>query len=764
MTLAQRCAVSATAALALVAVAGPAAGAEGEAPRPRVEVAPTGDDHPSLLEQRRRDARDAAVHGFLDGSVELAPGDSVVALPGRAQPLSPTAPPTTPYADIETTGADRVLTVLVDFGPGDYAGRTWNGPVHGRSATEGVGHFENLLFGPEPSLRDYLAEQSSGRYAVSGAVHGPVGVPYNAAYYGADQCNDDCPDRVADFVADAMDAFVADFYARNPAGDLAAYLAPFDRRDRYDADRDGGFDEPDGYVDHVVLVFAGEAQEDSGDADALRSRFGSISAGDVDRLEPLVTANPPGSGAEVAAVGTPTGSGPLGGIRGGHPLGGSGLWADTFVAVPEDVGLAELVHLYGHDLGLPDLADPSRSVTVDANVGFWSPMAAGARLGGAGPTGDEPLGSAPVDLLAAERLLLGWLDTDVLPPAVDRTIELDDNAAVVPLGDLGGTVMLTGPDRGARAFVSTLGASADAVLQRPLRGDEGRVTWRQWTDIEPVFDTVRVQTLTGSEWRDIAPVRTGRSDWTSRSAPIPDGATMLRFVYSTDLVTTGGGVVLDDIAVGAEPAEGGEDGLPTGWTAIGWAVGDGTVTTTGPGVYLAERRSYGEYYDAALESAPHVADPRAGTTAVDRFGYADGVLVTFWDGRAADNVVSAHPASGRLLVVDARPEAVQTIVGKDAPLGLGPFDAAFGTTWTRGFTVDAYALSPGGTITADRVRMRAQPPAPVFDDTDPRYATGSPGQPRLPGVGVHMTVVAENEAVTTVRFGRAPIAATPPTS
>lgn len=746
-------AAGAVAALALSGLMGPAMAAAEAAPRPPAEVAPLGDDYPSQLEQRRRDAREVAVRGVLDGSLAVAPGDTVVELPGRDASLLPPAvgaPATSPYAEIATTGTDRVLTVLVDFGTGDYAGRTWNGPVHGqlpepdrdrdlvtpRPPSDGAAHYDQLLFGSSaPSLRDYLAAQSGGRYSVDGTVHDWVKVPYNAAYYGVDACDGaDCPERVAALAADAMDAFVDDFYARDLTGDLAAYLEPFDQRDPYDADGDGDFDEPDGYVDRVVLVFAGSGQETSGDPDAVRGRYGSMS---------FENGDDPGAGTR------------------GHPIGSSGLSVDSFVAAPEDIGLGGLVHLYGHALGLPDLADPSASPTVDSNVAFWSPMATGGRLGSADATGNRGLGTTAPDLLAAERMFLGWLDVEVVGPDVDRTVELGTGAALVPVGALTGSTTLAAPADGTRAFAATIGSSADAVLQRPLRGDEGRVSWQQWTDVEPAFDTVRVQALDDGTWRDIAPVSTGRSGWTSRSAPLPDGATMLRFVYSTDAVSSGPGAMLDDIRVGDEPAEGAEDGMPDGWTATGWEAGDGTVPTTAPGFYLAERRAYAKY-DAALEVGPYVADPRTGATWVDRFGYEDGVLVTFWDGRAADNVVSAHPGSGRLLVVDARPETVPTISGADAPLGIGPFDATFGTTWTRGFTVDAYALAPGGEIMADRVRVRAQPPVPTFDDTDVRYADGSAGQPRLPGVGVTMTVVDTDAAATTVRFG-APTAPPEPT-
>lgn len=765
----RRCAARAVtlggaAALLVVAAMAPSASAqpatETSAPRPAIEAPHTGDDHPGLLERRRRDARDLAVAGVLGGSLSPTLDGTVVALPGAAGAAA-ADPTASAYAEVATTGVDNILTLLVDFGTGDYEDRTWNGPVHGQldSTTAAAGgsaelqgsapaHYEELLFGAgRDSLASYLADQSAGRYGVAGTVHGWVSVPYNAAYYGADDClAADCPDRVAQLAADAVDAFVADFYAHDPTGSLASFLAPYDRRDRYDGDADGDFTEPDGYIDRLLLVLAGQSEDATGNSDLLRGGFGSIGADDVGDTGPATSRS------------------------GGHQLGGSGVWVDTFTAVHEDVALGTLVHRYGHDLGLIDLADPGGSAGVDTSVQFWSPMAGGARLA-SGPGGNRGsaarahLGATVPDLLAAERLQLGWLSARVVDPTATETLQLTADgqdaegadAAVVPLGELTHTVTTTTPRTGERAFVAGIGAAATAVLERPLAGDEERVTWWQWTDTEPVFDTVRTQVLVGATWRDIAPAASGRSAWTSRSAPIAAGATALRFVYATDHVTTGAGVVLDDIRVGETVAAGAEDGIPAGWTATGWASGDGAVERSAAAFYLAERRDLSGY-DAALQAGAYVADPRRGSASIDRFGYDDGVLVTLWDHRAADNAVSAHPRAGRLLVVDARPEPLLTTAGAPAPLGMQPRDATFGTSWLRGFSVDTYA-AVGPEVSADRVRVRAQPPLPTFDDTDPVYADGSHGQPRLPAAGVTMTVTAEDRSSTTLQL--APVAADP---
>ena len=48
--------------------------------------------------------------------------------------------------------------------------------------------------------------------------------------------------------------------------EIKAYLAQFDKVDRYDFDGDGNFTEPDGYIDHFQAIHAGEGEEAGGGA------------------------------------------------------------------------------------------------------------------------------------------------------------------------------------------------------------------------------------------------------------------------------------------------------------------------------------------------------------------------------------------------------------------------------------------------------------------------------------------------------------------
>ena len=132
-----------------------------------------------------------------------------------------------------------------------------------------------------------------------------------------------------------------------------AYLAQFDVWDRYDADGDGNFNEPDGYIDHFQAVHAGTARRPVA---ARRARTPSGA-----------TAGTPSSG---AAPG-PDGAGPHG--LQGVKIGGTNFWIGDYTVEPEDGGVGVFSHEFGHDLGLPDLYDTSGNTGgAENSTGFWT--------------------------------------------------------------------------------------------------------------------------------------------------------------------------------------------------------------------------------------------------------------------------------------------------------------------------------------------------------------------------------------------------------
>ena len=129
------------------------------------------------------------------------------------------------------------------------------------------------------TMRNHYLEMSKGAYTVDGEATPWVQVPHSEAWYGADRC---APDEEGNLVAGPPQRMVG--HPDNPAGpgqlavDAANALieqhpdfplADYDIEDQFDRDGDGNFFEPDGYVDHVVLVHAGEDKSGGGGAEGV---------------------------------------------------------------------------------------------------------------------------------------------------------------------------------------------------------------------------------------------------------------------------------------------------------------------------------------------------------------------------------------------------------------------------------------------------------------------------------------------------------------
>ena len=182
------------------------------------------------------------------------------------------------------------------------------------------------------------------------------------------------------FVRDSAKAWYDEQVAAGKSlADIKAYLAQFDKVDRYDYDHDGVFNEPDGYIDHFQAIHAGEGEEAGGGAqgeDAIWSHRWYAYDGYTDR-------------------------GPESNKSGGVPIGDSGLWIGDYTTEPENGGLGVFAHEFGHDLGLPDLYDTAGG---DNGTGFWTLMSGGSWLNhgsdsiGTTPGLHGPVGEAPARL------------------------------------------------------------------------------------------------------------------------------------------------------------------------------------------------------------------------------------------------------------------------------------------------------------------------------------------------------------------------------
>ncbi|MFJ6003094.1 immune inhibitor A domain-containing protein [Arthrobacter sp. NPDC092385] len=352
------------------------------------------DDRSDPAAEARRDLNQQAVAKVLSGeaTVEERGGSKAVKVaPGQ-------------WAQYGLQDSDQILSFLVDFGdqvdprfPTSTAGPTHNTIKEPNRAVDNSTywsdtfdreHYLDMFFSEEgESLKGVYEEMSSGRYTVDGDVSDWVTIPYNSASYGETESQAD----MTRFVQDTADAWYdSQVAAGKTAAEIDAYLASFDQWDRYDFDKDGDFDEADGYIDHFQAIHAGEGEEAGAASSAIWSHRWAVGQ---------------------AGRGT---SGPAANPYGGIKIGDSDIWIRDYTTEPENGGLGVFAHEYGHDLGLPDLYDTSGG---ENGTGFWTLMSSGSWLG----HGDGSIGTTPNHMGAWEKLQLGWLDYDVAIAGVKST-------------------------------------------------------------------------------------------------------------------------------------------------------------------------------------------------------------------------------------------------------------------------------------------------------------------------------------------------------
>lgn len=682
------------------------------------------------------------------------------------------------YVELARERKDKVFVILAEFG--DQVDNTTEfegkprfggtpGPSHntiGKPAADDNhtlwrknfdrSFYEKQFFSTDPqsaSLRAYYRLQSSGRYDMDGMVTDWVKLPWNEARYGTDNCSESGQCRTNwDMIRDATDSWYKSERAkgRTPA-QIKAQLAEYDVWDRYDADHDGNFDEPDGYLDHLVVVHAGKDQTWGGGAQGKDAVWAH---------RWFAYWNQAGS------------AGPEGNKAGGTPVGDTGIWAGDYLTGGENSGAGLFAHEFGHDLGLPDLY----SSDGDNSVNYWSLMSSASYLG----KGRNSTGEFPGDLDPWSKLQLGWLQyteadagrTTRATLGVSGYNTEDPQAMLVHLPPSTTTTDLVDPYEGGSQWWSGTGDFMDNTLSRTVdlsgiaAGTAARLDARVWYDIEQDFDylTVEASTDGGAAWTalpgtvDAAPIGpkgiSGTSaGWTQLSVPLTQfgGKTVqLRLRVTSDSNTHGKGVTFDDIRVtaGADGREllrdGAEQGA-NGWTAVKWSRTEGrTGSEQHPRAYFVENRRY-TGYGSLLRTGPY----NFGFTGdkVEFYPYQQGVLIWLWDTAYSDNTTKVHPGGGLLLPVDARPEPLTHADGTLLNARAQTFDAPFSLGRS-----DRIVLHKAGAPTV----IPARSGVPVFDD---RYgAYWNAGLPQLgvkvPNTGTRLTVVKEaaGGALTTVQL------------
>ncbi|HSM17103.1 MAG TPA: immune inhibitor A domain-containing protein, partial [Gemmatimonadales bacterium] len=424
-----------------------------------------------------------------------------------------------PDANDDFSGFNRIIDINSTAGLDcvtEPAGTLLNGPLHNEladPATIGAGtdnntfwvddfnaeHYRNLLYtkegitervrtdltGPDGqpgfdisgyTMRNMYEEMSKGAYTISGDVVGWVELPHSEAYYGADTCeagrasNQGHPDNargVRQMVVDAVDAIAAD--------DPSFPWADYDLEDQGDLDNDGNFFEPDGVIDHFVIVHAGSGEEGGGGEQGVYAIWSHSSVVDAS--------------------------------TGGYEIPGSGgIKVFNYIAQPEDAGVGVFAHEYGHDLGLPDWYDTSGS--GDSDVDFWDLMASGSHSG-------PIFQSMPTHMGLWDKWVLGWADPQVFAVGSSAHAVQLGQTSNTPVGTKDGIrillprkeINLSEPHSGSNMWWSNNDQDwADVKVSRSVDVPAGSTDARFWVwndyTIEEDWDFgfIEVSTDGGSTW------------------------------------------------------------------------------------------------------------------------------------------------------------------------------------------------------------------------------------------------------------------------
>ena len=635
------------------------------------------------------------------------------------------------YVELQLERSDRIFAILVEYGDKPSSVATLPsapGPYHNQIAQPNRAVDNSTAWQPDFSsayynnilnveLPDYYQKQSSGRYVVNGLVTEWVRVPFNGARYGSNSSTDGSNTPYAGdpgawtLIADAINIWTNDQLAQGKTMDeIKAYLKTFDKWDRYDYNHNGNFDEPDGYIDHFMIIYAGEGEEAGGGtlgSNAIWSHSWSawynlagVVGPDFNKNGGVEFGGGWGANPSGSLYRSPNGSiypltnanSACATVVNAHPENHTGIWVRNYTIEPENGGLGVFAHEFGHDLGLPDHYDTSN--TGNNSAGFWNIMASGSWLG----DGTEDIGTKPDDMIAWDKLQLGWLNYDVaiagkysthrLGPAETNTKAAQGLVVILPPEK---NVKYTynpagnGPN-GTYGWWGGAGDLIDNTMTRQVSVPAGSpyLTMNMVYAIESGWDYAYVEVSTdGVTWTPL-PGQYQRTDgtWanlTTMSNPngmnLGNGITgttsgawrssrfsmaayagqtvSLRFRYKTDDYTFLSGILIDDIALGSF-TDGAENGA-NGWTLAGFKASTGAESSNKAHYYIAEYRQY-RTYDTTLQVGPYTYGYADYPDMVAHYPYQDGLLITYWDMGEADDNSPQHPGEGRSLPIDAHPD------------------------------------------------------------------------------------------------------------
>jgi immune inhibitor A len=607
------------------------------------------------------------------------------------------------------------------------------------------------------TMKNMYEEMSHGAYTVTGAATPWVTVPHSEAYYGAQRCFQDSTGK---WVAGAYQTMNG--HPSNPRGpgqlpiDAVAALAAappdfpwedYDIEDQPDRDGDGNVNEPDGVIDHVVLVHAGEDKSGGGGAQGTYAIWAHSSS-----------------------------------VPGGAKVPGHDLYLSNYIVQPEDSGVGVFAHEYGHDLGLPDLYDTSGN--GDSDIGFWDLMSSGSHSG-------PIFQSMPTHMGLWDKWVLGWADPVELNPGDGgRTVKVgqssrpEKGSADGVKGNLADKhIVLATPHSGTGMWYSGADQNwADARLTRTIDvpadatfsfwadyvtgqdcdyafgevSPDGGATWseQQVTDdsgaVVTTPDTYGDPNGRMKDYGDKKYGLTGTTNgWKHLNVDLSAyaGTTIgVRLRYATDeafvergwfsddfSLTSGSDVVWSDDVESTDPGWSTTTTSFTDTTGAGWHIDPGSSTQAQ--YYLVEWRNF-DGFDNGLRYAYDTtyAAPETDAWKVEKIAYnAPGALVWYRDTTygstnhvtANESALPSFGSKGGLLLVDSHFDPIRRAASvndgttlKNMPSRPQSSNAAFGVTPTHPFRECIWTASTAKESCTD---VAAQAPVSTFTDAKGWY-------------------------------------------
>ena len=266
-------------------------------------------------------------------------------------------------------------------------------------------YLQKQLFGgsvrkPKPgTLSHYYRHQSKGLYNITGNIMPIARVDKPLSHYGRPIQNSDgswrSDNQPEDLVADALRAV----YRDNPDFPWKEY----DIWDPADFDGDGNRAEPDGYLDHLILVYAGKGQSSCQGLYKLSEKFTSNTDSSIfDRLTPAERDCADRIWPHRSSINRDLGKGPtLEGMvngRGGIEI-EKDLWLFDYNMQSEYTEVSTFIHEFGHSLGLPDLY----ARATNNSTASWEVMSSTSS-------------PQPQEMSSWSRMMLGWMNPCVVRP------------------------------------------------------------------------------------------------------------------------------------------------------------------------------------------------------------------------------------------------------------------------------------------------------------------------------------------------------------